>query len=514
MSYAYTHSAQVDNLSGSIVTVEVDISVGLNHFAIVGLGDRAVDEARDRVSSALKNTGQTSPKTKNQKTIISLSPAAMKKEGSHFDLAIAVAYLMAEGVISQEARQCVFIGELGLDGSVRPVKSSLTLALGIKSAGFSLLFIAEDNAPEASIASGIQLYPVKNLMQIIQHFTQNNSAASKKIRPYVREIQNTKTICANVDFSEIAGQEGAKRALIIAACGGHVILLYGPPGTGKTMLARALAGILPELPDENMIEVANIHSLSGITTLPEGRPFRSPHHSASYASIIGGGSPLRPGEISLAHSGVLFLDEFPEFDRRVIESLRQPLEERSITLTRTKQSITLPAQFLCVLTMNPCPCGYKGSHAKKCICTNQDILRYKKKLSGPILDRIDIAVCVGEIQYDTLSKKEGSKTSESIRAEIQKTQQYMFARNSVLAVGQKENGVLSARELSVVLNIRPDALKILEEGGKKLGLSIRAFHRTQKLARTIADIEASEFVECRHILEALAYRPSSILPYI
>ena len=518
MSFARICSAQVDVLTGKLVSVEVDISRGLNAFTIVGLGDRAVDEARDRVGSALKNAGFESPKSKNQKTVVSLSPADLKKEGSQFDLPIALGFLLAEGIPLEGTERAAFVGELGLDGSVRAVRGVLPIALAAQAAGLATLYVPEANADEAALVEGVAVYAVPSLKALIDHLSPDidiaERAEPKRLVPHARDRTTlARDTGSESDFGDIVGQESVKRGLVIAAAGGHNVLMYGPPGTGKTMLARALAGILPRLSREAAIEVAAIHSAAGSMrregALPEP-PFRSPHHTSSYVSVIGGGAYPKPGEATLAHRGVLFLDEFPEFDRRVIESLRQPLEEREITIARAKGTTVFPAQFLFVAAMNPCPCGYKGSKVRTCSCTAADLVRYRRKLSGPLLDRIDIALYVGEIAHDRLGRGGSSeRLSEKIRDGIAAARERAHVRQRAQGGTGKQNGELRAREVPLFAGLSPAAEATLNDCAGRLGLSARAYHRTQKLARTIADLAASEDVLPEHVLEAVRYRPQA-----
>lgn len=507
MSYAKVHSAQASLLKPYIVDVEADLSRGLNAFSIVGLGDKAVDEAKDRISAAVKNTGFESPKSKNHKLVISLAPAEVRKEGSGLDVAIALSYLLASGDIVFDAKDKIFLGELSLDGTLRPVKGALAFARKAKEKGFREIYLPLENAPEAALVDEIIVYGAETLAEIINHISRESDLKQKLKAEKKKEIKNLHDISS--DLSDIKGQEGAKRALEIAAAGGHNIALYGPPGTGKTMLAKALPGILPPLSFDEILEVTEIHSMTGALNdnLISERPFRSPHHTASHVAIIGGGSNPRPGEVTLAHKGVLFLDEFPEFENKAIESLREPLEERMVSVSRARGTVRFPAHFLLVAAMNPCPCGNFGIKGKPCICSPLQIERYKRKISGPIIDRIDIWTEVSKVDHEKLTQK--SEKSESLPARDRIIQARSVQAKRFREVGRKiaTNSEMNARDIASVLKISDEVKEILNRSAKTLDLSARSYHKIIKLARTIADLGLSLEIEPSHILEAISYRP-------
>jgi magnesium chelatase family protein len=507
MSYAKVHSAQATLLKPYIVDVEADLSRGLNSFSIVGLGDKAVDEAKDRISAAVKNSGFESPKSKNHKVVISLAPAEVRKEGSGLDVAIALSYLLASGDILFNSKDKIFLGELSLDGCLRSVKGALAFARKAKEAGFREIYLPLQNASEAALVDGIRVYGAETLQEIINHVA-HDTDMNQKLNPEKRkEIKNLHEI--SLDLADIKGQEAAKRALEIAAAGGHNIALYGPPGTGKTMLAKALSGILPPLSFNEVLEVTEIHSMTGALdgVLIAERPFRSPHHTASYVALIGGGTNPRPGEVTLAHKGVLFLDEFPEFENKAIESLREPLEEKVVSVSRAKGTVKFPAHFILVAAMNPCPCGNFGIKGKPCTCSPLQIERYKRKISGPIIDRIDIWTEVSRVDHDKLTQK--AEKSESIPARDRIIKARSIQDKRFRDAGRKisTNSEMSARDIATVLKISDEVKEILNRSAKTLDLSARSYHKIIKLARTIADLDSSLEISPSHILEAISYRP-------
>lgn len=501
-------------LKTDLVEVEVDINRGLQSFTIVGLPDKAIAEAKDRINSAIKNSGYRPPQKGNKKVIVSLAPANVRKEGSNFDLAIALCYLLSSGEIKFSTSKRLFLGELALDGEIRPINGTLLMIQRAKEKGFSEIYLPEENANEASLIKGIEIYPCRSLKQIIEHLDESpeKKAQLKKIEPAPTIEITPKNRASDIDFSEIRGQQTVKRGLEIAAAGGHNIAMYGPPGTGKTMLARAFTGIVPPLDFEEIVEVTGIHSASGkladeLITEP---PFRSPHHTASYVSLVGGGTWPKPGEITLAHRGVLFLDEFPEFDKKVIEALRQPLEDRVVSISRARGSMNFPANFILIAALNPCPCGYRGSKIKECTCSQPQIEKYRRKISGPIIDRIDIWLDVPQIDHTELSNPRPSgDSSKAIRGRVSEARQKQALRFAGLN-NIKTNSVMGPRELKLFVPLSDSSTKLLNDSAKRFNLSARAYHRVIKLARTIADLDNSEQVGDGHLLEALQYRPRNI----
>ncbi len=498
MSFSRINSAQLNGLGATGVIVETDVNRGLYLFQIVGLPDKAVEESRERVISALRNSLGKNIKAENQKVIVSLSPAELKKEGAYFDVAIALGYLTATDELTFSGDDKLFVGELSLNGDVRQVRGLLSIAQYARDVGIKELFIPSTNETEAKLIEGIDIFLVPTLPSLVSHL--NGTESLQKVIYTGIVTREDKYI---TDFGEVRGQLQAKRALTIAASGGHNIVLYGPPGTGKSMLSKAFHGILPDLTNDEFLEVATIYSSIGLVddALHGNVPLRSPHHSASHVAIIGGGSNLRPGDITLAHRGILYLDEFPEFDRRVIEALREPIEEGSITVARAKGSVRYPAEFILLAAMNPCPCGYRGSGIKQCRCSAHEIARYSKKLSGPIIDRIDIWVPVQNVEYQTLHEEAIEKESEKIKNKVENVRGVQKSRYGKL------NNQLTSNEVQSKSNLSDEARGQLQIIAEKLKLSPRVYMRTIKVARTIADLEGSTTIEIPHILEALQYRP-------
>lgn len=511
MSFAKTYSAQVVLLKAHLIEVEVDISRGLYTLSIVGLPDKAVEEARDRISAAIKHSGFIPPKQKNQKLVISLAPAELKKEGAALDLAMALGYLLAAGEVRFDPRDKLFLGELSLTGELRRIRGVLPMVLHAKNTGLKEVYLPFENAPEAALVEGMTVYGARTLQEIISHLDKKKGAKNRApvtLTPQTRTVPERTSGNTLTSFSDIRGQAAGKRGLEIAAAGGHNIALYGPPGTGKTLLARALQDLLPPLSFDEILEVTSIHSvathLEGLVT---EAPFRSPHHTSSYVAVVGGGALVKPGEVTLAHRGILFLDEFPEFDRRVVEALREPLEERVVSIARARGSAQFPANFILVAAFNPCPCGNFGS-SKRCTCSPLEVGRYRKKLSGPLLDRIDMWIEVGHIDFETLAGKSSGEEASEVgkRVSLARERQRQRFKGSKASL----NSHMSVRNIDTLIPLNHELKTILSNAVARLNLSPRAYHRVLKLARTIADLDNSEAVRETHVLEALRYRPKEL----
>ncbi len=504
---ARIHSSATIGIDAHPILVEVDIALGLPGFSTVGLPDNAVKESKDRVKSAIKNSGYAFPA---RRITVNLAPADIKKEGSSFDLPLAIGVLIAEGYIKRDnLDDFMFVGELSLDGSIRPVRGAISISMCARAEGRRLVIPAA-NAGEAAVVSGVEVYGARTLAELVEFFNGTGELE--------RTVSSPEEYFGRVapddeapDLSDVKGQEHVKRALEVAAAGGHNMIMIGPPGSGKTMISRRLPTILPDMTLDEALEATRVHSVAGTLgtsrALVTERPFRAPHHTISNVGLIGGGSIPRPGEVSLAHNGVLFLDEMPEFGKSVLEAMRQPLEDGHVNIVRAALSISYPASFMLVGAMNPCPCGFLGDPAKECCCSPSQIQRYRARLSGPLLDRIDIHCEVPAVRFRDLSDKRAGETSEAVRERVNAArgiQADRFRRKKT--GGPYSNSRMTPREIRRHCEVDGESRRLLETAVERLGLSARAYSRILKVARTIADLDGEEKLKTAHISEAIQYR--------
>ena len=505
---ARVFSCAVVGLDGTVIEVEVDTADGLPGITIVGLPDAAVQESRERVQSAIKNSGHRFPR---KRITVNLAPASVRKAGPAYDLPIAVGVLLAAELLDPETlEEGLIVGELSLDGTVRHVRGMLPMAAAARREGFKRLFVPETDAGEAALIPDLEVFPIPSLSALLAHLR-----GYGRLTPHPMTTPDALPVAVQTDFREIKGQEHVKRALEVAAAGNHNVMMVGPPGAGKTLLARSMPSILPRMSLDEALDVTRIYSIADQlppeTPLVQARPFRAPHHTISHAGLVGGGNIPQPGEISLAHRGVLFLDELPEFGPRVLEVMRQPIEDKIVTISRAQGSLTFPANFQLVAAMNPCPCGYWGDSIKECTCSSSTVTKYQKRISGPLLDRIDIHIEVPRVQYEKLSDARLGESSADIRARVEAARERQRARFNGKE-GEKPTDILSnadmrPAEVRKFCKLDETGESLMRSAMSQLQLSARAYHRVLKLARTIADLAGEENIAPAHLAEALQYRP-------